>query len=139
MNHCGSCPYTDGCCYTTMPPKVKCIITNEFHLYNDECDCEEQRMLKVVKDIKVTIESSEEDIKVINGTCDNMISADDISVSSTEAVIRTDHVSVFADTTPCIVCGEPIDVNWHETRPKMCEECKRAVRFIKEKFREELK
>lgn len=37
---CGNCDKTDGLCYTSYPPKVKCTITHEFHFYDDECDCE---------------------------------------------------------------------------------------------------
>lgn len=40
-NHCGACKYTDGICYTSNPPKVKCTITGDFHYYDDECDCED--------------------------------------------------------------------------------------------------
>lgn len=38
-NHCGGCKYTDGLCYTSNPPKVKCTITGDFHYYDDECNC----------------------------------------------------------------------------------------------------
>ena len=41
--NCGSCHYTDGCCYTSLPPQVKCTITNKFHYYDDICDCEAAR------------------------------------------------------------------------------------------------
>ena len=34
----GNCEYTDGCIYTSLPPKVKCTITNKFHFENDVCD-----------------------------------------------------------------------------------------------------
>ena len=121
MNHCGNCPYTDGCCYTTIPPKVKCTITDKFHYYDDVCDCEEQRMLKVVQDIKVTIERS-----------------DDCSTCGVIKVDDTNKISPIAQYTECMVCGMLIELSLYETGPKMCNECKRAVRFIKEKFREEL-
>jgi len=35
---CGLCDKTDGLCYTSNPPKVKCTITGEFHEYGDNCD-----------------------------------------------------------------------------------------------------
>ena len=35
---CGNCEHTDGICYTSNPPKVKCNITNKFHSYSDICD-----------------------------------------------------------------------------------------------------
>lgn len=40
--YCGNCNKTDGLCYTSDPPKVKCTITGEFHRYNDECNCNKQ-------------------------------------------------------------------------------------------------
>lgn len=43
---CGNCDKTDGLCYTSNPPKVKCTITGKFHEYDDECDA--------IKTIKVT-------------------------------------------------------------------------------------
>ena len=35
---CGNCDKTDGLCYTSNPPQVKCTITGKFHYYGDECD-----------------------------------------------------------------------------------------------------
>ena len=35
---CGNCDKTDGLCYTSNPPKVKCTVTGKFHEYGDECD-----------------------------------------------------------------------------------------------------
>lgn len=37
---CQFCEHTDGCEYTSIPPQIKCTITNKFHYYNDECDIE---------------------------------------------------------------------------------------------------
>lgn len=36
---CGNCDKTDGLCYTSLPPKVKCTVTGKFHECGDECDC----------------------------------------------------------------------------------------------------
>lgn len=36
--YCGNCDKTDGNCYTSFPPKVKCTVTGNFHFYDDECD-----------------------------------------------------------------------------------------------------
>ena len=35
---CGKCDLTDGLCYTSNPPQVKCTVTGEFHTYDHECD-----------------------------------------------------------------------------------------------------
>lgn len=35
---CGNCDKTDGLCYTSNPPKVKCTVTGNFHEYDDECE-----------------------------------------------------------------------------------------------------
>mgnify|MGYP006927030270 CR=1 FL=1 len=39
---CGDCDKTDGLCYASLPPKVKCTVTGEYHLYDDECSIERQ-------------------------------------------------------------------------------------------------
>ena len=49
---CGSCPHTDGCCYTSIPPKVKCNITGRYHYYGDECDCKEDMIASKAEDIE---------------------------------------------------------------------------------------
>jgi len=36
--NCVSCKYNDGMVYTSIPPKYKCTITNEFHLAFDDCN-----------------------------------------------------------------------------------------------------
>lgn len=35
---CGACDKTDGMCYCSLPPQVKCIITGRFHYYDEQCD-----------------------------------------------------------------------------------------------------
>lgn len=38
QKRCGSCDKTDGLCYASLPPKVKCTITGEYRLYDDTCN-----------------------------------------------------------------------------------------------------
>lgn len=38
--NCAYCKYNDGMVYTSIPPKYKCTITNEFHLGLDDCNVE---------------------------------------------------------------------------------------------------
>jgi hypothetical protein len=40
--------------------------------------------------------------------------------------------------TSCLVCGESIPVSMWENHVKICEDCKKAIKFIKEKFKEDL-
>ena len=37
---CVYCKYNDGLVYTSIPPKYRCTITNEFHLGSDDCNVE---------------------------------------------------------------------------------------------------
>lgn len=37
---CGICNKTDGLCYTSNPPKVRCTISGEFRNYDDACNIE---------------------------------------------------------------------------------------------------
>lgn len=41
IEYCGFCEYNDGLSYTSYPSKVKCTLTDRFHLPSDECDCKE--------------------------------------------------------------------------------------------------
>lgn len=45
---CGQCNKTDGMCYTSNPPKVKCTVTGEFHLYDDKCNIKSPRICDVL-------------------------------------------------------------------------------------------
>lgn len=36
--YCGECNYTDGVVYTSLPPQVKCTITNKYHLCDHVCE-----------------------------------------------------------------------------------------------------
>ena len=42
---CGTCVHTDGMCYTSNPPQIKCIHTKKFHVYGDKCDCEQYKSM----------------------------------------------------------------------------------------------
>ena len=39
--------------------------------------------------------------------------------------------------TSCLICGEAIPVSVWENHVKICEDCKKAVMFIKERFKGE--
>ncbi len=45
---CGQCNKTDGMCYTSNPPKVKCTVTGEFHLYDDKCNIKSPRICDIL-------------------------------------------------------------------------------------------
>lgn len=36
---CGNCSKTDGCVYTSYPPKVRCTITGDYYFMDDTCHC----------------------------------------------------------------------------------------------------
>lgn len=44
---CGDCDKTDGLCYASLPPKVKCTVTGEYHLYDDECSIKRHQAVGV--------------------------------------------------------------------------------------------
>ena len=115
---CGSCPHTDNLVYSSMPPKVKCDITGRFHYYDDECDC------AVNDDTAIRVaEPSEEELEKFS----DMLS--EHSFIGTLAPVEC--------CTSCLVCGESITVSVFENHSKICEDCKKAIMFIKERFRSE--
>lgn len=96
---CGFCPFNDGMCYTSNPPKRKCTITGEFHLYEAECNCEHLRLLKEKE-------------------------------KSGESLLEP--VTTFS--MPCLICREDISVDIYGMSSKVCDSCKEAVQFVKDKL-----
>ena len=141
---CGSCPYTDGLCYTTLPPKVKCTITNNFHYYDDACDCEDylankpsqEELDNIKKLLSAPLVVPDNMIQDYSSLSDLTID-EDTSIAGTGLAfhggISTDGV-ISAVCTTCIVCDAEIPEGWR----KVCPACKKAIKFIKEKFKEEL-
>lgn len=112
---CGSCPHTDSLVYMSNPPQVKCSITGKFHYFEDECDCavNDDTALKVA-------ELSEEECEKFR------------DMLSEHCFIGT--LAPFEYCTSCLVCGESIPVSMYENHVKICEDCKKAIMFIKERF-----
>lgn len=141
--NCGSCLLTDGCCYASMPPKVKCTITNEYHLYGDECNCDEARISK-----EAELEQFKEkfiDQPICAETLNSINTLPNITFSGREPVeyeftgwqVGMSATEAVACTS-CLVCGEDIILSWFEGGPKICSDCQKAIKFVKEKFKEEL-
>ena len=59
--HCGNCDKTDGLCYASLPPKVKCTVTGEYHLYSDECTVKQQPIVDTDKTCEKKMESDAND------------------------------------------------------------------------------
>lgn len=114
---CSSCPLADNLVYTSNPPQVKCSITGRFHFYDDECDC---------------AISSTEPITV-------KIPEDDIDLEKSRALLEEPIILVPTITGyfNCLICGSEIPVNLYENHAKVCDDCKKAIMFIKEHFRYE--
>ena len=168
--NCGSCPYTDGCCYTSLPPKVKCNITGEFHYYNDECNCEDIKANKAEELDMVRELLSQPSLSMTVNYGSDRVPAIDIAVGEAavayesllnlplyceaEGRIIPHAVNIGEDieaykpmidapveygSMPCLICGEYIGINtvFGGSR-KICKSCKKVIKFIKEKFKEEL-
>ena len=130
---CGMCPFNDGMCYTSNPPKRKCTITNEFHYYDDKCNCEYSRLLKEKeKSGESLIERFPESAIRIN--------ADSASTSEYESLadLSTGYICEPITTfgTPCLICGETVFVDIYGAGPKVCTSCKEAIKFVKDKLME---
>jgi hypothetical protein len=165
---CGVCPFTDNLCYCSMPPQVKCTITNEFHYYSDECNCLEAMASRkaeldfVLEKLNETgplmainydgpdapsVSFSGEDVAkaydnllASNPADNNKISINPISSASLFSLADVDAClcePFYAYATSCLVCGIDVPCNPGEGQ-KICPDCKRIVKFIKEKFKEEL-
>ena len=155
---CGSCLYTDGCCYTSLPPKVKCNITGEFHYHDDECNCEDIKTSKAEEFDRIReLLNQPGALTAINYDGPNAPSVSfgntltlDEAVVAYESLLRlplydeadadctTMELPTAVGSTKCLVCGEDIIVNMWDSYTQICSTCKKAIKYIKEKFNEEL-
>ena len=124
---CGSCSLTDGMCYTSNPPKVKCTITNEFHLYGDECNCESVRASRAEEQEQIQKMILDQPLVAINYDGTN---APSIAFSGVEAVLDSVTSEAIVGDTPCLVCGERIGLNIFDCGPKFCKTCNKAILYI---------
>ena len=128
---CGKCPYTDGLVYTSLPPKVKCIVTGEFHVYEDLCDCENARKVKenlnryvAAKGEQALYRSQEvSNFATTPGDSIAPIQATEINSAVTE-ISATAVASIFNSAcaeigTPCLICGETVEIGYFGGSQKM--------------------
>jgi hypothetical protein len=117
-----------------MPPKVKCIFTGEYHFYNDECNCEEgdfkARKIEELEHLKKMIS---EPLGVAVSVPDHL-QYDNFSVNNTAAI----NAMSCTICVKCAICGDEIPMSWYGGGTYVCEECKKAIKFLKEKFKLEL-
>ena len=158
--NCGSCELTDKLCYCSMPPKVKCMITDEFHYYDDECNCveaakqqrEEQEFFKKkASDTSPMLAINydgpnapsvafiEEDARA---TYESLIRLPLYGETSTIGTLNDEAWATAASqitvgSTPCLVCGDNVLVNLYESYTRICPICKKAIMYIREKFGKE--
>ena len=128
---CGSCPYTDGLVYTSMPPKVRCIITGDFHEYAENCNCENARKVKESLDrseAKVRELPSDTEYVALNGATDNTVAFPSFVTNST--ITATAGLTATLGT-PCLICGETVDIGF-PCGPKICDACKKAILHVRE-------
>lgn len=153
MMTCGSCPHTDGLCYTSMPPQCRCNITGEYHYYGDECNCKDDIVAKRTEEIEKFKELLNQPgcLMAINYDSDK---APAVAITGEEAAVAyesllnlplygecastetTDKVAV--GSTKCLACGEETIVMMWDSYTQICPSCKKAIKFIKEKFNKEL-
>ena len=128
------CPLTDGMCYTSNPPKCKCTITGEYHYYADECNCD---MARTQKDFehKSIIKNIVDPMLDISYNSYGQLAINGFEASETESSI---DLSVVASnySTNCIICGEEVIIQEWESAYKVCNKCKEAIQFVKDKLME---
>lgn len=125
--NCGACSFTDGYCYTSLPPKVKCTITDECHYYDDICNCEEVRAQKAAESASGTLLITEE-----AGSYKGLLNPA-LHTGTTD-----ECTAIAVGCTSCLVCGDDVILTWYEGGPKICSACQKTIKFIKEKFKKEL-
>ena len=176
MMTCGSCPHTDGLCYTSMPPQCRCTITGEYHYYGNECTCREDIVASKTEELEKLKELLNRPVALMAVNYDSD-KAPAVAFSGEEAAVAYESllnlplygeydggtstkitvdpkVTTFDQdiieawrltapveygSTPCLVCGEPVGIHqMFDNKSKICPTCKKTIKFIKEKFKEEL-
>jgi hypothetical protein len=140
---CGSCVHADGYCYTSLPPRVKCTITGEFHYYGDECNCKDaceikgEQLVAFYKALNNPILAYDPaDTTVLNGMGENKVNVD--LTSLIEVNEHDSYTTTTLGACNCLICGETIFINAGENSPKICDMCKKTVIYLREKFRDEI-
>lgn len=128
---CGNCEYTDGMCYTSNPPKRKCELTGEFHFYDHQCDCNIVKLLEEQRQKEVEELLDKPLIVKLNAV-------DAGSVSEYLCPIENTVSTHTCRIIPCMICGQDLEVDLFTAGPQICEDCKKAILFIRNKFKEEL-
>lgn len=135
---CGSCPYTDGLVYTSMPPKVKCTITGDFHEYSENCSCENARKVKENLDryaeakgeSRSCSDSIGHDLTVAAVTASTLAEAIEPVSTGIASILNSQCYAEIG--TPCLVCGETVVVGFVGGGPRICKECKQAVLHVRD-------
>lgn len=131
---CGSCEYTDKLCYCSMPPKVKCIFTGEYHFYNDECNCEEgdfkARKIEELGHIKKMLS---EPLIISNNLAAGGGFAN--AIKTNDVVVHTQPCTICVK---CAICEKEVAMSWYDGGVYVCDDCKKTIKFLKEKFKLEL-
>ena len=130
---CGECKFTDGMCYTSNPPKRKCTITSEYHCYHDECNCEAFRLAKEQEQKQVLDILNTPPTLIADNAAINSCFSEDFGKPLQDAF---ENVAIYS--TACVICREPIAVNFLGGGPRVCEDCKKAVLFIRNRFKQEI-
>ncbi len=173
---CINCPHTDGLCYNSLPPMVRCTITGEYHYYGDECNCKEEAISRKTEELEkfkelinkpgalmmaVNYDSDKAPAMTITGeeaavayeSLLNLPLYEECDGSASTRITVDPKVTTFDPDieawkraapveygcTPCLVCGEPVGLyQMFDNKSKICITCQKAIKFIKEKFKEEL-
>ena len=91
---CINCDKTDGQCYTSLPPKVRCTVTGKFHLYDDPCDVQFEPVIE-----KVTLKNATEYAQYAKSAFpDNAVLAlpDYISLHSCSKDVLENYIGLIA-------------------------------------------
>lgn len=151
---CGNCEHTDGLSYLSDPPKTYCKLMIKYFPVDSECCCEEKRLMKEAElEAFKSIMNRPGALMAVNYDSDK---APAVTITGEEAALayesllklplhgecEGDRAAVAAYTavgsTSCLVCGEEITVNMWDSYIRICPSCKKAIKFIKEKFNKEL-
>lgn len=63
---CANCEHNDGMIYTSMPPKYRCTITNEFHFGDNDCNAERRTTMPIYRNNEVMADTCNTQVRTVS-------------------------------------------------------------------------
>lgn len=71
-----------------------------------------------------------------NGQCTKVDNCTGNTVNRTISINETVNIKDYMLCTNCLLCGKTVGISVWQSGPAICDECKQAIAWVKEKMKE---